>query len=128
MEETDTTRTSRLHPDDAKELERRLSGELLDGWEDLIPKFTAENGSVASRAASGIVLNAIAPKCPELVGGSADLASSTNTIVKGAPSIITRRITPAATYPFRNSRAWHGRRDERNVGSRRYSFHTARRF
>src|SRR6478672_10420978 len=74
------------HPDVASELERRLRGELLEGWEDLIPTFTAENGNVASRAASGVVLNAIAPKVPELVGGSADLASSTNTIVKGAPS------------------------------------------
>ena len=67
---------------DAAELERRMRGELLDGWEDLIPDFTADNGNVASRAASGIVLNAIAPKIPELIGGSADLASSTNTIVK----------------------------------------------
>jgi transketolase len=75
------------HPDDARELERRLRGELLEGWEDLIPTFTSDNGNVASRAASGIVLNAIAPKVPELVGGSADLASSTNTIVKGAPSL-----------------------------------------
>ena len=74
------------HPSDAAELERRLRGDLLDGWEDLIPSFTADNGNVASRAASGVVLNAIAPKVPELVGGSADLASSTNTIVKGAPS------------------------------------------
>lgn len=73
------------HPNEAAELERRLRGELLEGWEDLIPTFTAENGSVASRAASGTVLNAIAPRIPELVGGSADLASSTNTIVKGAP-------------------------------------------
>ena len=75
------------HPADAAELERRLRGDLLDGWEDLIPTFTANNGSIASRAASGTVLNAIAPKVPELVGGSADLASSTNTIVKGAPSL-----------------------------------------
>jgi transketolase len=74
------------HPGDAAELERRLRGDLLDGWEDLIPSFTSENGNVASRAASGVVLNAIAPKLPELVGGSADLASSTNTIVKGAAS------------------------------------------
>jgi transketolase len=73
-------------PDVVAELERRLRGDLLDGWEDLIPTFTTENGNVASRAASGIVLNAIAPKIPELVGGSADLSSSTNTIVKGAPS------------------------------------------
>ena len=75
------------HPADAAELERRLRGDLLDGWEDLIPTFTADNGSIASRAASGTVLNAIAPKVPELVGGSGDLASSTNTIVKGAPSL-----------------------------------------
>src|SRR5678816_921604 len=75
------------HPADAAELERRLRGELLSGWEDLIPTFTSENGNVASRAAPGVVLNAIAPKLPELVGGSADLASSTNTIVKGSPSI-----------------------------------------
>ena len=75
------------HPADAAELERRLRGDLMEGWEDLIPTFTADNGSVASRAASGVVLNAIAPKVPELVGGSADLASSTNTIVKGAPSL-----------------------------------------
>ncbi|HLE56895.1 MAG TPA: transketolase [Rhodothermia bacterium] len=74
------------HPDVSAELERRIHGDLQDGWEDLIPTFTAENGNIASRAASGIVLNAIAPKVPELVGGSADLASSTNTIVKGEPS------------------------------------------
>ncbi len=78
---------AKAHPEAAAELDRRLRGEMLDGWEDLIPSFTSENGSVASRAASGVVLNAIAPKVPELVGGSADLASSTNTIVKGAPSL-----------------------------------------
>jgi transketolase len=74
------------YTDVAAELERRLRAQLADGWEDLIPKFTAENGNVASRAASGAVINAIAPKIPELVGGSADLAPSTDTIVKGAPS------------------------------------------
>jgi transketolase len=74
------------HPDVAAELERRLRGDLLDGWEDLIPTFTAENGNIASRAASGMVINAIAPRIPELIGGSADLSSSTNTIVKDAPS------------------------------------------
>jgi len=48
--------------------------------------FTAKDGNVASRAASGVVINAIAKKIPELMGGSADLASSTNTIIKGEPS------------------------------------------
>ena len=73
-------------PDLAAEFERRQHGRLPDGWEDRVPNFTAENGSVASRAASGIVLNALAPSFPELIGGSADLAESTLTIVKGAPS------------------------------------------
>ena len=69
-----------------KELQRRLSGELPAGWEEAIPTFTAKDGNVASRAASGIVINAIAKRLPELLGGSADLASSTNTIIKGEPS------------------------------------------
>ena len=69
-----------------KELQRRLAGQLPDGWEDTIPAFTTEDGNIASRAASGIVLNAIAKKVPELIGGSADLASSTDTIIKGEAS------------------------------------------
>jgi transketolase len=69
-----------------KELQRRLRGELPDDWEEAIPAFTAKDGNVASRAASGVVINAIAKKIPELLGGSADLASSTNTIIKGEPS------------------------------------------
>ena len=68
------------------ELERRLAGNLPDGWEKSLPVFTAKDGNVASRAASGVVINAIARKIPELIGGSADLASSTNTIIKGEPS------------------------------------------
>ncbi len=69
-----------------KELQRRLRGELAAGWEDALPVFTAKDGNIASRAASGVVINAIAQKIPELIGGSADLSSSTDTIVKGAPS------------------------------------------
>ena len=69
-----------------KELQRRLRGDLPDGWEDAIPVFTTKDGNVASRAASGVVINAIGKKIPELLGGSADLASSTNTIIKGEPS------------------------------------------
>ncbi len=69
-----------------KELQRRLRGDLPEGWEESLPVFTAKDGNVASRAASGIVINAIGKKIPELLGGSADLASSTNTIIKGEPS------------------------------------------
>ncbi|MGZ8455132.1 MAG: transketolase [Gemmatirosa sp.] len=71
------------HPALAAELERRIAKRLPDGWDAAIPSFTAENGAVASRAASGAVLNAIAAKVPELIGGSADLAPSNNTNLKG---------------------------------------------
>jgi transketolase len=76
----------------AAELQRRLSGTLPEGWEEAIPTFTAQNGNVASRAASGVVLNAIAKRVPELIGGSADLAGSTNTIIKGAESVLPGQL------------------------------------
>jgi len=71
------------HSEAAAELSRRLRGQLPEGWDSAIPSFTAQNGSIASRAASGIVLNAIASRVPELVGGSADLAGSNNTTLAG---------------------------------------------
>jgi transketolase len=74
------------HPALAAELERRIAKRLPDGWDSAIPSFTSENGSVASRAASGTTLNAIAAKVPELIGGSADLAPSNNTNLKGMPT------------------------------------------
>ncbi len=70
------------HAADAAELERRLAGKRPAGWEKRIPSFTKENGSVASRAAFGTVLNATAEALPELFGGSADLTPSNNTTVK----------------------------------------------
>src|SRR5206468_1683200 len=69
----------RAHPDLAAELERRLAGRLPEGWEAQLPTFSAKDGAIATRAASGKVLDAIAPNVPELVGGSADLAGSNNT-------------------------------------------------
>ncbi|MDQ3674731.1 MAG: transketolase, partial [Gemmatimonadota bacterium] len=83
-------------PELEKEMQRRLRGDLPDGWEDALPTFTAKDGNVASRAASGVVLNAIAKRIPELIGGSADLASSTNTIIKGEASF------SASSYAGRN--------------------------
>jgi transketolase len=69
-------------PDDAKELDRRLSGRRPANWAANMPTFTKENGNVASRAAFGAALNATAEALPELVGGSADLTPSNNTSVK----------------------------------------------
>ena len=71
-------------PAEAAELERRLKGELPAGWESALPSFTEKDGAIASRAASGKVLNAVAQRIPELMGGSADLAGSTVTLMKDA--------------------------------------------
>jgi transketolase len=76
---------SKAHSEDAKEFGRRTQRDLPSGWERSLPNFTKENGSVASRAASGSVLNAIAKAVPELIGGSADLAGSNNTTMKDSP-------------------------------------------
>ena len=65
------------HPQAAAGFEAALRGELPAGWDEALPHFAA--GSVATRSASGKALNAIARKVPWLVGGSADLAPSTNT-------------------------------------------------
>jgi len=73
---------TRTFPGAARELERRLSGTLPAGWESALPTFTAESGSVATRDASAKVLNAIAPRIPELMGGAADLAPSTKTLIE----------------------------------------------
>ncbi len=80
------------HADSARELERRLAGTLPEGWDSELPTFTKENGNVASRQASGMVLNAIAKRVPELIGGSADLAGSTNTLIKGAASVLAESM------------------------------------
>ena len=74
------------HASDAAELKRRLEGRLPDGWQSKIPSFTKENGSVASRAASNAVLNALVPVLPELIGGSADLTPSNGTALKNQPT------------------------------------------
>src|SRR6266498_66151 len=73
----------RAHPDPAAELNRRLAGTLPDGWDAALPSFDPKDAQ-ATRAASGKVINALAPKLPELIGGSADLTGSNNTEIKGA--------------------------------------------
>jgi len=71
----------RAHPELAAELERRLNGRLPDAWDADLPAFTAKDAQ-ATRAASAKVLNAIAVKLPEVIGGSADLAGSTQVVFK----------------------------------------------
>lgn len=74
------------YPQEAAELERRLAGELPAGWDDGLIVFPADEKGMATRASSGKVLNELAAKLPELFGGSADLAPSTDTWLKGIPS------------------------------------------
>jgi transketolase len=67
----------------------RMAGRVLpDGWAEALPEFPADAKGIATRAASGKVLEALAPVLPELWGGSADLAESNNTTMKGEPSFI----------------------------------------
>ncbi len=73
--------------------QRLVDRALPDGIGDVLPEFPADAKGVATRAASGKVINAIAPIMPELWGGSADLAGSNNTTITGAPSFIPKSRT-----------------------------------
>jgi transketolase len=73
----------KAHPELAAECQRWMRGQLPDGWEKEIPSFRADPKGVATRVASGTVLSAVAPIFPNLIGGSADLAPSNKTFVKG---------------------------------------------
>ena len=79
-------------------LDRLLAQELPEGWDADIPHWEPGSKPLATRAASGEVLSAVGPKLPELWGGSADLAGSNNTTMKGVksfgpPSITTKDYT-----------------------------------
>jgi len=77
----------RQHPELAAEWTRRIEGGLPEGWRSRIPGFGVDDGPMATRVASGKVLNGIAGELPELVGGSADLAPSCKTLVSGAADL-----------------------------------------
>lgn len=76
------------NPEQAAILARMRTRALPEGIEDALPVFEADAKGVATRAASGKVINAIAPVFPELWGGSADLAGSNNTTIKDAKSFL----------------------------------------
>ncbi len=70
-------------PDLAAEWDRAWAGKLPDGWDSDLPNYGAEK-QIATRVASGEALNAIAKHIPTMIGGDADLAGSTRTLIKGA--------------------------------------------
>lgn len=95
-------------PELAAEYELAASGELPKGWDSDLPVFKAEDKKMATRQASGKVLNAIASKLPNLIGGSADLAPSTDTTLKEYDSF---------TVEHRDGRNFHFGIREHGMGS-----------
>jgi transketolase len=73
----------RAHPGPAEELQQAIRGDLPENWDADIPAFPADPKGLATRVASGRVLNEIAKRVPTLIGGSADLNPSTYTALKG---------------------------------------------
>ncbi|QHE52290.1 transketolase [Pontibacillus sp. HMF3514] len=71
------------YPELAKELEQAMNNELPEGWENQLPTYTPGEDKVATRAASGDMINALSEYVPSFFGGSADLAGSNKTTVKG---------------------------------------------
>ncbi|WP_349729312.1 transketolase [Peribacillus frigoritolerans] len=90
------------HPELAEQLELAIKGELPAEWDQEIPVYE-EGKTLASRASSGEVLNAIAKKVPSFIGGSADLAGSNNTAIKGETDFLP------GNYSGRN--IWFGVRE-----------------
>lgn len=84
------------HPDLGAEFERRIHGKLPDGWDAGIPEFPADAKGLATRAASGKIINILSEILPEMMGGSADLTPSTNTWIKSSEAF------QADNHPARN--------------------------
>lgn len=85
-------------PEEAAELERRWAGRLPEGWDAELPSFEADAAPLATRAASGKVLNALAGRIPEMTGGSADLSPSNKTVIESSADLT------ADDYAARNIR------------------------
>ncbi|MGD9955073.1 MAG: transketolase [Candidatus Nanopelagicales bacterium] len=94
------------NPERAGLLDRLVAGTLPEGF--ALPEFEAGK-AVATRKASGEVIQAIASQLPELVGGSADLAESNNTTIEGAPSFLPEGTVVSPTSPFGKSQSPYGR-------------------
>jgi transketolase len=104
------------HPESAREYDRISARRLPDGWQAKLPEFEAGK-AMATRAASGEVLGAIGPVLPELWGGSADLAGSNNTTMKGEPSFIPEEFQTRQFPGNRYGRTLHFGIREHGMGA-----------
>jgi transketolase len=100
-----------------KLFDRMATRTLPEGWEKALPEFPADPKGIATRAASGKVLDALAPVLPELWGGSADLAESNNTTMKGEPSFIPSEYATKAFPGNEYGRTLHFGIREHGMGS-----------
>jgi transketolase len=90
-------------PELGKQFHQAVNNILPDGWDAELPSYTPADKPIATRAASGNAINAVAKYIPQLIGGSADLASSNNTMIKGQANF------QANDYAGRN--LWFGVRE-----------------
>jgi len=88
---------SREFPEEAATLRMMMAGELPTGWADNLPIFEPAAGAMATRSVGGKILNLLAEKVPALIGGSADLDPSTNTVLKGKGSFQAPGNCPQGT-------------------------------
>jgi transketolase len=103
---------SKAFPELGKTLKETRSGQLPPDWENALPKFDDVEAK-ATRAYSGDVINAIADKIPQLIGGSGDLTPSNNTYIKSSSNFRGGQIRESE-YPFRDPRTCDGLDDERH--------------
>jgi len=85
---------ARHYPDPATELRQAMAGELAAGWQEALPVFPADAKGMATRVASGKVLNALAITLPQFIGGSADLNPSTLTVLVGKGDLQSAQLQP----------------------------------
>ncbi len=100
-------------PGDAQAFARAFAGEMEDGWQARLPAFAPGDGPLATREASGKVMNAVAGSVPELIGGSADLDPSTHTMLRGAGDFESPSADGAQSAQGRAGGTWGY--DGRNV-------------
>ncbi len=75
------------YPAEAAKLREALAGRLPSGWDAALPSYSPDDKAVATRVASGNVINALADALPLMIGGAADLSESNNTEIKGKPAL-----------------------------------------
>ncbi|AJS59811.1 transketolase [Paenibacillus sp. IHBB 10380] len=92
------TKYKQAHPELAAQFEQAVAGELPQGWDTDLPKYGVEDKAVSTRVASGNALNGLVGRVPQLLGGSADLESSTMTHLNGLSSFTSESYEGRNVY------------------------------